>query len=80
MLVTLAGLALLGVVLVWLLLLTDAFGGLGPVLPWMIGGVLATAALTGVLMWLAFFSSRRGYDEPYDVDKPNGGRPPHHDS
>lgn len=41
-----------------------------PVLPYVIGGLMAVGALTGVLMWLAFFSSRRGYDEPYDVDAP----------
>lgn len=74
MIAALAAIVLVGVLLVWLLLLTDAFGGLGPVMPWMIGGVIATAILTGVLMWLAFFSSRRGFDEPYDVNKPNGGR------
>jgi hypothetical protein len=74
MIIALAGLALLGAGLAWLLVLTDAVGSLGPVLPWMIAGVLATAALTGGLMWLAFYSSRHGYDEPYDVNKPNGGR------
>ena len=28
-----------------------------------VGGVLVTGALTGALMWLAFYSSRKGYDE-----------------
>jgi hypothetical protein len=74
LIVTYAGLAVLGACLVWLLVAGDAFENLGPVLPWMVAGALAVAALTGGLMWLAFFSSRRGYDEPYDVNRPNDGR------
>jgi len=27
-------------------------------------GVLGTGALAGVLMWLAFYSDREGYDDP----------------
>ena len=38
--------------------------GLGQVLIFVIVG----------LMWLAFYSARRGYDEPYDINKPGGGR------
>jgi hypothetical protein len=31
----------------------------------MIGvGAIGTGALTALLMWLAFYSSRKGYDEP----------------
>ena len=29
----------------------------------MTGGVLATGALAGGLMWLAFYSARKGYDD-----------------
>jgi hypothetical protein len=29
-------------------------------------GTLATGALAGALMWLAFYSARRGYDERVD--------------
>jgi hypothetical protein len=29
-----------------------------------VAGVVATGALTGFLMWLAFYSSRKGYDRP----------------
>lgn len=75
LIITFAGLAVLGACLAWLLVAGDAFENLGPVLPWMVGGAIGVAALTAGLMWLAFFSSRRGYDEPYDVNKPNGGRP-----
>lgn len=32
-----------------------------------VGGVLVTGALAGGLMWLAFYSSRRGHDDaPHD--------------
>lgn len=35
--------------------------------PWiwlaMVGGAVVVAALTAGLMWLAFFSARRGYDD-----------------
>jgi hypothetical protein len=34
-----------------------------------VGGVLVTGALAGALMWLAFYSARRGYDDrPQDFD------------
>ena len=53
--------------------LVDMAGGwasLKPVWPYIAGGMAVVGALAGGLMWLAFYSSRRGYDEPYDVDKP----------
>jgi hypothetical protein len=74
LIITVASLAALGAALAWLLVAGDAFENLGPVLPWMVGGAVVVAGLTAALMWLAFFSSRRGYDEPYDVNKPDGGR------
>jgi hypothetical protein len=48
--------------------------GLAGVWLYVLGGLVAVGALTGGLMWLAFYSSRHGYDEPFDVNKPNGGR------
>jgi hypothetical protein len=46
--------------------LPGSFGGT----PWiwlaMIGGALTVAALTAGLMWLAFFSARKGYDDRAD--------------
>jgi hypothetical protein len=42
---------------------------LGPIWPYVAGGVLIVAALAGFLMWLAFYSANHGYDEPYDVDR-----------
>jgi hypothetical protein len=42
---------------------------LGPIWPYVVGGVLIVAALAGFLMWLAFYSANHGYDEPYDVDR-----------
>lgn len=32
------------------------------------GGVLATAALAGGLMWLAFWSSKKGFDETVEFE------------
>ncbi|MDO9433271.1 MAG: hypothetical protein Q7T84_18410 [Phenylobacterium sp.] len=50
------------------------WGSLGPVLLFVIGGLVVVGALTGGLMWLAFYSSRQGYDEPYDVNHPPRGK------
>jgi hypothetical protein len=33
-----------------------------------VAGVVVTGLLTGVLMWLAFYSSKKGYDEPVHFD------------
>ena len=35
-----------------------------------VGGVLFTGALAGGLMWLAFYSSRKGYDDRQDIGRP----------
>jgi hypothetical protein len=50
------------------------WSGLRPILLYVIGGLFVVGLLTGVLMWLAFYSSRKGYDEPYDVNRRRGGR------
>ncbi|MDB5480527.1 MAG: hypothetical protein JWO83_1580 [Caulobacteraceae bacterium] len=34
----------------------------------LVAGAVAVGALTGLLMWLAFYSSRKGYDEPPTFD------------
>jgi cation transporter-like permease len=54
----------------------DGWTGVSHVLTFVIIGLTAVGALTGGLMWLAFYSARHGYDEPYDVNKPGGGRGP----
>lgn len=76
----LLALAVLTAIAVWSFTISTRLGGdgwdwLAPILPFVIVGLLAVGGLTGVLMWLAFYSARRGYDEPYDVNKPRGGRP-----
>jgi hypothetical protein len=43
---------------------------LGPIWPYVLGGSLVVGALTGVFMWLAFYSANHGYDERYDRDGP----------
>ena len=36
----------------------------------LVAGALVVGALTGVLMWLAFYSNRKGFDEPPTFDDP----------
>jgi hypothetical protein len=43
-------------------------GGSPVILIMMVAGTLLTGALTGGLMWLAFYSERKGYDEPFRLD------------
>ncbi|MDP3853440.1 hypothetical protein [Phenylobacterium sp.] len=63
----------------WTFYAGSSIGGgwssLAPIMLYVVGGVLVVGALAGGLMWLAFYSARRGYDEPYDVNRPGGGRP-----
>ncbi|MGZ3376576.1 MAG: hypothetical protein ACXU8S_08255 [Phenylobacterium sp.] len=49
----------------------DGWRGLLPIWPYVIGGVVVTAALAGFLMWLAFYSANHGYDDRVgDDDQP----------
>jgi len=65
-------LALFGVFVGWALYASESLGGgwesLRPILPFVIVGLVAVGGLTGGLMWLAFYSSRHGYDEPFEFD------------
>lgn len=71
---TFAGLAAFAVFAGWAFYQGSRLGGgwrsLGPVWPYVVGGVLVVAALAGVLMWLAFYSARHGYDDRIDLDGP----------
>jgi len=62
---------------VWAFQQGEGVGGgwesLGPIWLYVAGGLVVVAALTGGLMWLAFYSSRRGYDEPFDINASHGG-------
>jgi hypothetical protein len=77
---TFVGLAAFAVFAGWAFFEGSKMGGgwrsLGPIWPYVAGGVAVTGALAGVLMWLAFYSANHGYDEPYDPDQPDGGRGP----
>lgn len=57
----------------WAFFASSKLGGgwrsLGPIWPYVVGGVVVVAALAGVLMWLAFYSANHGFDEPYDPDQ-----------
>jgi len=70
---TFIGLAVFAAFAAWAFHAAGGLGGgwrsLRPVWPYVIGGVLAVAALAGGLMWLAFFSADRGYDDRMDTDK-----------
>lgn len=67
---TAVGLALFGAFIVWAFFASAGVGGgwdeLKPILPMVIAGLIVVGGLTGVLMWLAFYSSRHGFDEPFD--------------
>jgi hypothetical protein len=60
--------------IVWAFVAAGRMGGgwesLRPVWPYVAGGAVAVGLLAGGLMWLAFFSSRHGYDDrvedPFD--------------
>ena len=70
--VTFVGLALFGAFIGWAFYASEGLGGgwesLRPILPMVVIGLIVVGGLTGVLMWLAFYSSRHGYDEPFDLD------------
>jgi cation transporter-like permease len=44
-------------------------GGSKAIAVTLVVGAVAVGGLTGVLMWLAFYSSRKGYDEPPTFDE-----------
>lgn len=64
---TFLGLSVFAVFTGWAFYRASDLGGgwrsLGPIWPYVVGGVLVVAALAGFLMWLAFYSARHGYDE-----------------
>jgi H+/Cl- antiporter ClcA len=51
----------------WAVVHTAQLGGgwrdLLPIWPYVAGGAVGVALLTGLLMWLAFHSANRGYDD-----------------
>ncbi|HEY2359450.1 MAG TPA: hypothetical protein VGH86_18530 [Phenylobacterium sp.] len=71
---TFFGLAGFAAFVVWAILATSHTGGgwasLLPIWPYVLGGVIATGALTGVLMWLAFYSANKGYDDRAGHEEP----------
>ena len=68
-----AGFAAFLAFLVWAVLGTQGMGswtgGSKALLAAIIGGAVFTGGLTGILMWLAFYSDRKGYDEPFRLDE-----------
>jgi hypothetical protein len=46
------------------------WASLGPIWPYVVGGVVVVAALAGFLMWLAFYSASHGYDDRIDPHDP----------
>lgn len=56
----------------WAFFITREVGGgwrsLLPIWPYVLGGVLAVAALAGALLWLVFYSARHGYDDRIDPE------------
>ena len=48
--------------------LADGWRTLGPKWPYVVGGMAVLAALTVVLLWLAFYSARHRYDDGVDSE------------
>jgi cation transporter-like permease len=60
----------------WALYISGGFawtGGSRVIAIALIAGAAGVGVLTGVLMWLAFYSSRKGYDEPPSFDEHGDG-------
>ncbi|HLZ85117.1 MAG TPA: hypothetical protein VKQ54_16245 [Caulobacteraceae bacterium] len=53
---------------------TDWTGGSKAITVALVAGAIAVGGLTGVLMWLAFYSNRKGYDDPPTIEEPSGPR------
>lgn len=67
------GLAAFAVFAGWAFFAADKIGGgwrssLAPIWPYVAGGAVVVAALSGFLMWLAFYSANHGYDDRIDPD------------
>jgi cation transporter-like permease len=59
----------------WVFYTTGGFawtGGSKAIAIALVAGAVGVGALTGVLMWLAFYSSRKGYDDPPTFDDHDG--------
>lgn len=70
---TFFGLALFGAFASWAFLATSKLSDGGwrsllPIWPYVAGGLVSVAAMTGGFMWLAFYSANHGYDERIDRD------------
>ena len=58
----------------WVFYTTGGFawiGGSKAIATALVAGALGVGALTGLLMWLAFYSSRKGFDDPPTFDDPD---------
>jgi hypothetical protein len=59
--------------LVWALFATGTIGALSGssrgIAVVIAAGVIGTGALAGILMWLAFYSDRKGYDDPPVIEE-----------
>ena len=69
---TFVALALFAAFAAWAFIASSKMEGgwasLRPIWPYVAGGLLMVGALTGVLMWLAFYSANHGYDDRIDTD------------
>jgi hypothetical protein len=49
--------------------LSDSWRTLAAVWPYLLVAAVITAAFAGLFMWLAFYSTRNGYDDRIDPDR-----------
>jgi hypothetical protein len=72
--ITFVGLAFFAAFAAWAIVATSKIDGgwasLLPVWPYVVGGLVTVAALTGGFMWLAFYSANHGYDDRIDTKDP----------
>ncbi len=66
----------LAAALVGLVVWAGNWGGLRHIWFFVLLGVSGVGITTGLFMWLAFFSARRGYDEPAEFEPKDGSEPP----
>jgi hypothetical protein len=61
--------------MIWLVRVAGRMGegwsSLAPIWPFVAGGLVGVGLLTAALIWLMFYSDRRGFDEPPSVSLDN---------
>ena len=69
---TFLGLALFSIFAGWTFFesskVSNGWRSLGPLWPYAVGAVVVVVALVALLLWLAFYSANKGYDDRIDPE------------